>query len=72
MGHLTGKRSFSASLKALFVSKYEDSVPEDALTELAKLEGVSEVVFTTGSALQSITVPARFAALAKHLIEHGE
>ena len=72
MGRPTGKRSLSASFKALFVSKHEDPVPEDVLTELAKLEGVGEVVFPTGSALHSITVPARFAALAKHLIEHGE
>lgn len=72
MSRPTGKRSLSASFKALFISKQENPMPEDALTELAKLEGVSEVVFLTGSALQSITVPTRFAALAKHLIEHGE
>ena len=71
MGPSTGKRSLSASFKALF-SKHEDPVPDDALTELAKLEGVSEVAFPAGSALQSIVVPMRFAALAKHLIEHGE
>jgi len=72
MSRPTGKRSLSASFKALFVLKQEDSVPEDALTELAKLEGVSEVVFPAGSAPQNITVPTRFAALAKYLIEHGE
>ena len=73
MSRPTGKRSLSASFKKLFVSKREVAVPEkDALVELAKLEGVSEVVFPTGFAPQSITVPTRFAALANYLIEHGE
>jgi hypothetical protein len=72
MGRPVGKRSLSASFKALFASKHEDPMPDDVLTELAKLEGVSEVFFPADSALKSITVPMRFAALAKYLIEHGE
>jgi len=60
-------------LKSFFSKRNTADADVDALTQLARLGGVSGVKFPRGFAPgDEVLVPSRFAALAQYLIDHGK
>jgi len=68
-----GTNMLKGKLKNFFSKGKTADEDLDALTQLARLCGVSGVKFPRGFAPgDEILVPSRFAALAQYLIDHGK